>query len=45
MNVPEGIYCCFKGVWAGMVVVGQEKVHDWSEIRLRVCGEPIEAFN
>ena len=45
INIPEGIEGRFEVVWTGMVVVGQEKGHDWVEVKLSVHGKTVESTN
>ena len=45
MNIPEGIEGRFEVVRNGMVFVGQEEGHNWSEVRTVACGKPVESHN
>ena len=45
INIPEGIEGRFEVVWTGMVVVGQEKGHNWVEVKLSVHGKTVESTN
>ena len=43
MNVTEGIESRFEVVCTGVVIIGQEEGHAWSEIGLCAHGKPVEA--